>query len=143
MIGVDTNMLLYSLNPRSVWNEKAAGFLEKSLKEERVVISDYVLVELYNLLRNSAVMKRPLSAAKAAEVARGFLKFPNAIRAENAPVMDTVWKLAAGKNFARRRIFDARLVLTLRHHGVTRFATANVKDFKGLDFERVWNPLVD
>jgi hypothetical protein len=31
--------------------------------------------------------------------------------------------------------------LTLRRQGVTDFATANVKDFKGFGFRRVWNPL--
>lgn len=31
--------------------------------------------------------------------------------------------------------------LTVRHHGVTEFATTNVKDFKGFRFVRVWNPI--
>jgi predicted nucleic acid-binding protein len=35
----------------------------------------------------------------------------------------------------------ARLALTLRHHGVTEFATANPRDFQGFGFTRVWNPL--
>jgi len=45
------------------------------------------------------------------------------------------------KNFARRRIYDTRLALSLIHSGVTEFATANPKDFAGLAFRRVWNPL--
>jgi hypothetical protein len=32
--------------------------------------------------------------------------------------------------------------LTLRQCGVTHFATANVKDFEGWGFEKVWNPLI-
>jgi len=48
---------------------------------------------------------------------------------------------AAAPGFARRRVFDARLGLTLLHHGVTEFATANVKDFAGLGFQRVFSPL--
>ena len=40
-----------------------------------------------------------------------------------------------------RRIFDIRLALTLLHFGVTDFATTNLKDFEGLGFERIWNPL--
>jgi len=55
--------------------------------------------------------------------------------------MDRVWQAAGKKGFARRRIFDVRLGETLRHHGVTQFATANVKDFETLGFEKVWNPL--
>jgi hypothetical protein len=57
--------------------------------------------------------------------------------------MDEAWKLAARTGFPRRRIFDVRLGLTLLHHGVTRFATANVKDFEGLGFQKVWNPLAE
>jgi len=44
--------------------------------------------------------------------------------------------------FARRRLFDTRTALSLRHHGVTEFATANVKDFGDFGFTRVWNPLL-
>ena len=57
--------------------------------------------------------------------------------------MPEVWPAAAGPGFARRRIYDARLALTLRHHGVAEFATANVKDFEGFGFTRVWNPLTE
>jgi len=60
---------------------------------------------------------------------------------EHAPVMAEVWKYTATRNFARRRIFDIRLGLTLKHHGVREFATANVKDFKEIGFLKVWNPL--
>jgi len=55
--------------------------------------------------------------------------------------MDAVWRAAAAPGFARRRIFDARLALTLTHHGITELATVNVKDFKGLGLTRVYNPL--
>jgi len=39
-------------------------------------------------------------------------------------------------------IHDTRSALTLLAHGVREFATANVKDFGGLGFKRVWNPLL-
>ena len=143
MISYDTNLLFYSLNPSSKWYTAATRFLNQSLENDRVVICDYVLLELYNLLRNPTVMHTPLSAAKAADTVTRYLKFPAVIRAENAPIMDEVWQMAARPNIARRRIFDLRLGLTLRHHGVTRFATANTKDFKSLGFEMVWNPLLD
>lgn len=55
--------------------------------------------------------------------------------------MDEVWRQAASGQFAFRQIIDLRLALTLRHHGVTEFATANGKDFQGVGFSRVWNPL--
>jgi len=143
MIGINTNILLYSLNPNSRFQSKAAAFITDIFGDPsiRVGITDYVLVELYNHLRNKAVMRKPLSAKAAVDVVLSFLDAPNVVRIESGPVMDEVWKKAASKNFPRRKIFDVRLGLTLVHHGVTEFATANVKDFSGLGFDRVWNPV--
>ena len=109
---------------------------------QAIAIADYELVELYVLLRNPTVMARPLSAPEAVRLVTSYWKIPTVSRIEHANVMDRVWQAAAKKGFARRRIFDVRLGETLRHHGVTRFATTNVKDFIGLGFEQVWNPLV-
>jgi hypothetical protein len=52
------------------------------------------------------------------------------------------WHLAAQANIGRRIVFDARLALTLRHHGVTEFATRNENHFTGFGFTRLWNPLL-
>ena len=52
-----------------------------------------------------------------------------------------LWKAAATPNFARRRIYDLRIALCLQSFGVTEFATANVKDFEGLGFAKIWNPV--
>ena len=144
MIGIDTNVLLYSLNPDSIWHEAAVSFLLKNLgvPTVRVAITDYVLVELYVLLRNPAVMAKALTARAARDLVTAYWDVPNDLRVENANVMDEVWNLAGGKDFARRRVFDARLALTLKQGGVTEFATANVKDFEGWGFEKVWNPLL-
>ena len=56
-------------------------------------------------------------------------------------MMESVWDQAAQKGLAFRRIIDLRLAQTLRHNGVSEFATANEKDFKGQGFLRVWNPV--
>jgi uncharacterized protein len=145
MISIDTNILLYSLNPASQFQEKAAEFLGEVFTDSsmRVGITDYVLVELYNHLRNQVVMKKPLSPKEAQNVATSFLGVANVVRIEHAPVMDQVWEHAAKPRFPRRKIFDVRLALTLQHHGVTEFATANLKDFQQLGFKRVWNPLAN
>jgi uncharacterized protein len=58
-------------------------------------------------------------------------------------LIEDVWRFAAQPNISRRIVFDARLVLTLRHHGVAEFATRNNKHFTGFGFSRVWNPLSD
>jgi len=144
MISIDTNLLLYSLNPASEWHGRAVEFLKQhfGVPSLRVAITDYVLVELYVHLRNPVVMAHPLSAEAARDLVASYWRIPNVMRIENATVMDDVWALAGGKDFARRRIFDARLAMTLRHGGVTHLATSNVKDFEGWGFEKVWNPLL-
>ena len=53
-----------------------------------------------------------------------------------------LWQWASATRVGFRRIIDARLGLTLRHHGVTQLATVNTKDFQEFGFQRVWNPLV-
>jgi uncharacterized protein len=144
MISVDTNVLFYSLNPDSIWHESAVAFLRQHLgvSSVRVALTDYVLIELYVLLRNPVVMAKVLTAKSARDLVTSYWDIPNVLRIENAGVMDEVWKLAGGEDFARRRVFDARLALTLRQGGVTHFATANTKDFQGFGFEKVWNPLL-
>jgi len=144
MIGIDTNIFFYSLNKKSPLYNSARDYVSKALNggNQQVVITDYVLMELYNLLRNKAVMDAPLTSPKAVELVTSYLKSPNVVRAEAAPVMDQVWQIANSDKFPRRRIFDVRLALTLQHHGVTQFVTANVKDFQDLGFDKVWNPLV-
>lgn len=52
-----------------------------------------------------------------------------------------LWQQAATPGIARRRIYDTRTALCLQAFGVTEFATANVKDFDRLGFQKVWNPL--
>jgi toxin-antitoxin system PIN domain toxin len=141
MISVDTNVLLYAQNADCPEHGAAWDFLLGMAQSQDVAICELVLVELYLLLRNPAVVREPLGPVEAAELCRSYRANPRWRLIENAPVMETVWAAAGDAGFARRRIIDLRLALTLQHHGVTELATANVKDFEGLGFERVWNPV--
>ncbi len=141
MTSVDTNILLYSLNVACPEHEAARAFMESLVDRDDIVLCELVLVELYILLRNPRVLARPLTAPAAASVCQGLRANPAWRLVEDAKVMSEVWQLAATTGFARRRIIDARLAFTLRHHGVHALATRNVKDFKGFGFERVWSPV--
>jgi predicted nucleic acid-binding protein len=55
--------------------------------------------------------------------------------------MDEVWRLADKNSFPARRIYDARIAISLKNHGVKEFATRNVKDFKDFNFFKVINPI--
>ncbi len=142
MISVDTNILLYSQNADCPENTAALNFLQQLSGRQDVLICELVLLELYILLRNPAILSSPLSAEEAVNICRGFRSNPRWRLVENAPVMEGVWEVAGNAGFARRRIIDLRLARTLQHHGVTRFATANLKDFRNLGFKEVWNPLL-
>lgn len=141
MISFDTNILFPALEPSHPHHSRARAFLE-ALPAGRVAICELVLTELYVMVRNPATARRPLGAAEAARMIHTLRSNP-AWRLVDYPggLMDAVWKAAAEPGLARRRVFDARLGLTLLHQGVMEFATANVKDFAGLGFRRVYNPL--
>jgi len=141
MIGLDTNLLIYARLEGNPFHEKALSFLEEWSQSTDVVIAELVLVELYVALRNPAIMDPALSPAAAVDECQLFRRHPRWHLVENAHVMPAVWEQASRPRFARRRIFDLRLAQTLLAHGVTRFATANTRDFVGVGFEEVWNPL--
>ncbi|MEB3051139.1 TA system VapC family ribonuclease toxin [Mycolicibacter sp. MYC123] len=140
MLSIDTNVLLYAANQDCVEHDAAAIFLGECADRSDVAICELVLLELYQLLRNPVVLQSPLDGRAAAEICQTFRRNRRWALIENAPVMNDVWALAAAPGIARRRLFDARLALTLRHHGVDEFATRNVKDFKNFGFARVWDP---
>ena len=142
MTGLDTNLLLYALNADAPENAAARAFLDGLRDDPDVVLSELVLVELYVLLRNRAVIARPLGAGQAATLVQGFRRHPSWQLVDHEPsVMGDVWRLAATDGFARTRIFDVRLAFGLLHRGVRRFATRNVRDFEELGFDEVFDPL--
>ncbi len=145
MISLDSNLLLYAVNKASPWHERARAFLESLSPREDVALSELVLVEFYTLLRNPAVLTAPLDAPQAVAIIQNFRRHPRwsilGCPPAHRQLYDELWPLAATAGFARRRIYDARLALTLRLQGVKEFATANVRDFSAFGFARVWNPL--
>ncbi len=60
---------------------------------------------------------------------------------ESREFHDALWPRLRESSFARRRAYDWRCGLSLVQQGITEFATINIKDFTGLGFTRVWNPL--
>jgi uncharacterized protein len=145
MTSPDANILLYAVNAASPHHGAARSFLEELRGHEDVAVSEFILVELYILLRNPAVVSRPLNESEAAAIVQTFRRHPRwmvlGFDPESRELHDRLWNLAGRRPFARRRIIDARTALTLVRQGVTEFATANPKDFHDLGFRKVWNPL--
>jgi len=144
MISVDTNIFLYALNPDSPRHEKARSWLESLYQEDDVILSEFILLELYSLLRNPAVLARPLTAPRAHGIIQTYRSHPRwrlvGFTPDSRALHNRLWDQANKPQIAFRRLFDIRTALTLLEHGVTEFATTNQKDFKNLGFNRVFDP---
>ena len=140
MISVDTSIIVYALNTRMPQHEKALEFIAALHDRDDVAICELILVEVYLLIRNPAVFPRPYGAAEAVEVCTSYRDNPRWMLVGCRDVMERAWEGASAAGVARRQIIDARVALTLRAAGVTELATANVDDFGGFGFRRVWDP---
>ena len=143
ILSADTNLFLYAANPSSPHHQYARRFFAtEAAGQQRFVLCGLVLVEIYMQLRNPAVFKKPRSAREAAAFCQTLRNNPAWEYADYEPdVAKPLWEWAARTNANFRHIIDARLAITLEHHGVTHFVTTNVKHFSGFGFEKVWNPL--
>ena len=144
MLSADTNLFIYAADPDSPYQEEALRFFEASSGSgKEFVICELVMVEIYMQLRNPATLQKPYSPQEASAYC-GRLRKETGWRHIDyeCAVSAKLWKWAATTKSGIREIIDARLALTLRHHGVTRFATANTKHFQNFGFTEVWNPLL-
>jgi toxin-antitoxin system PIN domain toxin len=145
VISFDTNVLFPAVVRDHPDHAAAASFLGGLTTREDVAVSELVLIELYVVLRQPAVMARPLDAAAAASVCQAFRRHPRwrliGFPSRAGDLHDRLWREAAAPSFPRSRIYDVRLALTLLAHGVSDLATVNGRDFRGLGFRRVFNPL--
>ena len=145
MLSIDTNILFHGFNADSPSHDQALAWLSSIAGDEDVAISELILAEFYRLLRNPAVLKHPLPADEAVEVIQTYRRHPRwrliGFPTESRPLHDALWQRARAKDFAFRKLYDTRSALTMTAQGVTEFATVNVKDFEGLGFRKVWNPL--
>ena len=143
MLSADTNLFLYAANPDCPQHAAASEFFrEHSGDGNEFVLCELVLIEMYMQLRNPAILRAPLSATAAADFCGRLRANPAWQLVDYEPaVSERLWRWASSTRSAFRRVIDARLAMTLQHHGVTEFATANVRDFQEFGFKRLWNPI--
>lgn len=144
MLAADTNLFIHAADSESPHQGDAIRFFESAVGgDEEFVLCELVLVELYMQLRNHAVLRNPQSPREAAEYCARLKNETGWRHVDYDPAVSAkLWKWARETTSGFRDIIDARLALTLRHHGVTRFATANTKHFQNFGFTEVWNPLL-
>ena len=145
MISIDTNILFHAFNADSPLNRPAYDWLAEQGDSEKVAISEFVLAELYRLVRSPITAKKGVLSAEAAfNLIEAYRNHPRwmliGFSANSRSLHDRLWREAGKADFAYRKLYDVRTALTLLEHGVTEFATVNTKDFESLGFSRVWNP---
>jgi predicted nucleic acid-binding protein len=148
MISIDTNILFHAFNADSPLNGRAYDWLAAQGDSEQIAISEFILAELYRLVRNPITAKAGvLSPPAGFKLIDAYRNHPRwmliGFAANSRSLHDRLWKEAAKPGFAYRKLYDVRTALTLIEHGVTEWATVNTKDFEGLGFSKVWNPLAE
>ncbi|MCG8479039.1 MAG: PIN domain-containing protein [Spirochaetales bacterium] len=142
MNSVDTNILLYATNRDCPEHGAARALVDRALSEpQRWIVADQVYFELYRLLRNPGVLARPLPASDATRVVEYY-------RAQSgwgrcAWDIELFERIRAHllRDTGGRIVFDLVLAATLHDAGVERFYTRNAKDFDGLGWFDVENPI--
>ena len=144
MKSADSNLFLYAANSASPHAPKARAFFDSVQSDAEFVICELVLVEIYMLLRNPVILPKPLSAKESVGFCKSLRSHPTWQHVDYSPdVSEQLWHwLENNPKLGFRQVIDARLALTLIHHGITEFATANVKDFQAFPFGRVWSPIL-
>lgn len=145
MISIDTNILLPAIESTNADHQRAAAFLASLHDRDDVAISEFVLLELYGLLRNPAVLVHPATPRAAVAACDAFRGHPRwqlvGFPADSRGFHDDLWRRLREPGLPRRRAYDLRLALSLVAQGIDEFATANVRDFQSAGFTRVFNPL--
>ena len=142
MISCDTNLFLHAANQNSPLFVPAREFLESQKDNRDFALCELIMFELYMQLRNPSIFAKPLSAVGSFEHCQVYRRNSNWQIIDYDPgITKKLWEWAKNSRKGFRLLIDARIALTLLHHGVQEFATANVKDFKEFGFQRVWDPL--
>lgn len=142
MHSIDTNILLYATNRDCPEHVSARALVDRALAEpHQWIIADQVYFELYRLLRSRTVLSRPLSPGDATRVIEYYREHSGWGRcAWDIELFERI-RMHLAQDTGGRIVFDVVLAATLHDAGVQRLYTRNTKDFEGLGWFGVENPI--
>lgn len=145
MFVVDTNLLLYALNPDAKEHLQARALLEAWRRGDRSWFLTWgIIYEFLRVSTHARVLPHPLTIRQAIEWIDLLLASPRGdILTPTQRHLTILTSL--GKDHPRLRgnvIHDLHTVALMREHGVTEIRTADT-DFHQFGFLKVVNPLVD
>ena len=145
MKSLDTNILLYAINRDCAEYQVCREVVDQALAEpDSWIVADQVWFELYRLLRNPAILQKPLTSEQAVACSQWYRESSGWLQCAWEPaLMKELYPFWKNSAFPPRNIFDLKLAITLKSHGVKGFYTRNTKDFTDLDFFTLYNPLAN
>lgn len=136
MIALDTNILVYLLVSSQPEHFRAKAWLAQN--EDALVITHTNVGEVLRLLTHPRVFSHPLDLRKAIRLLKQFIEnFSVVILSDD----DEWWQslsslIETNPGIRGNEIFDARIALCLRYHGVQRICTLD-SDFVKYRFLKV------
>jgi predicted nucleic acid-binding protein len=140
---LDTTILYFATNRACPEHGRARELLESAAAQPAEwTVADQVLFEYYRLVRNPAVLERPLGAAEAVRSLRFFRDEVGWRRCSyDRDCWGEVLDGLSAAQFPARSTFDLVLAVTLRRNNVGTFYTRSPADFSGLGWFQVIDPL--
>lgn len=128
MIVIDTNVLIYSLNPGAVQHEASVRFLTQA--RGHAVIAPQCLYELWATASRAAQTGGLGASANESRALVDRFRTSLQLLPDPPALLDLWLDLVTTHGITGKRTHDARLVAFMRGHGLTRLATFNVDDFR-------------
>lgn len=143
MRSFDTNILLYGTNADCEEHDAARRIIESALAEPaQWIVADQVYFELYRILRNPAVLDRPLSASQSADVIDYYRHRSGWGRCAWEPrLFSQLFPHLNTEDSKATHVFDLVLACTLQDAGVSTLYTRNTRDFAEIASFEVVNPI--
>ncbi len=133
-VGIDTNVLFYSLNKDNPFHEEARKNLAMLVENQSAVLTQQNLVELA-----AALTRRGVTPEATENYLRNFAEAMPLLR-PTTKTIELFLEQLKNKSVKGARLFDLYLAATLISNGVNQLYTYNEKDFLGIEGFYIWKP---
>jgi toxin-antitoxin system PIN domain toxin len=141
---VDTNLLLYAVNPDAADHARSRALLEQWRRGDRLWFLTWgIIYEFLRVSTHGAVFPQPLALVRAQEWIELLLSGPCAglLEPTNRHLAVLAEVTALHPRLRGNVIHDMHTAVLMREHGVTEIRTADT-DFHQFTFLTVVNPLI-
>lgn len=139
-VALDTNVLLYAVNPSDPASETAYALLDRLARGPELLFLFWpVLMGFLRLSTNPALTDEPLSPSEALALVERLVERRHVRTPGEEPGFLTVYRDTASVGTRGKDIADAHIAALMRQHGVGTIYTRD-RDFRRFDGIRVEDP---